>query len=86
VDTPVFFQQRWQLELHKLAYRILPCFHWQVWIEQRHGFLEAFFQNHFIVTVALGLMSIGADVFLLLDAVTELAQLFQQGLFYGGFG
>ncbi|MCY1304486.1 hypothetical protein D9M70_542440 [compost metagenome] len=84
MDTAVLFDQRWQFGLHHAAHGVLPGLQWQARVQTSNGILEPPFEHDFIVTLTLRAVSIGADVLLTFDAVTERAQLIQQCMLNGG--
>ncbi len=69
-----------------LADGVLSSLRRQVWVQAGDGVLEAFLEDDFVVTFALRVASVGADVFFALGGVTECAELIQQCLLYFGFG
>jgi hypothetical protein len=77
VEAAVLFKQRWQLGLHHPPHGILTRLQWQTRVQASNCVLETLLQHDLIVTLALRSMTIGADVLLAFDAVSQPSQLFQ---------
>ena len=77
VEAAVLFKQRWQLGLHHPPHGILTRLQRKARIQTRDGVFKPLLEHNLIVTFALRSVSIGADVLLAFDAVSQPSQLFQ---------